>query len=59
MHTIQKEKPIIIPDDILSKYLDAASLQNCKNASIGIFSVTVFAQKPLTENCCKPGSGCC
>ena len=57
--TIQKEKAIIIPDDILSKYLDAVSLQSFKNASIGIFSVTVFAQKPLTENCCKPGSGCC
>ena len=57
--TIQKEKVIIIPDDILSKYLDANSLQNFKNASIGIFSVTVFAQKPLTENCCKPGSDCC
>ncbi len=56
---IQKEKAIIIPDDILSKYLDADSLQSFKNASIGIFSVTVFAQKPLTENCCKPGSGCC
>jgi SAM-dependent methyltransferase len=57
--TIQKEKVIIIPDDILSKYLDADSLQNFKNASIGIFSVTVFAQKPITESCCKPGSGCC
>jgi len=57
--TIQKEKVIIIPDDIISKYLDADSLQNFKNASIGIFSVTVFAQKPLTESCCKPSSGCC
>ncbi len=57
--TVQKEKSIIIPDDILSKYLDSNSLQNFKNASIGIFSVTVFAQKPLIENCCKPGSGCC
>jgi len=57
--TIQKEKAIIIPDDIFSKYLDADSLQNFKNASIGIFSVTVFAQKPITESCCKPSSGCC
>ena len=57
--TIQKEKVIIIPDDIISKYLDADSLQNFKNVSIGIFSVTVFAQKPLTESCCKPSSGCC
>ncbi len=57
--TVQKEKSIIIPDDILSKYLDSNSVQNFKNASIGIFSVTVFAQKPLTENCCKPGAGCC
>ncbi len=57
--TIQKEKVIVIPDDILSKYLDADSLQSFKSANIGIFSITVFAQKPLTKNCCNPGIGCC
>lgn len=58
--TIQKEKPIVIPDDILKNYLDAATMENFKKGSTGIFSVTVFAQKPIQEkSCCAPGSGCC
>jgi arsenite methyltransferase len=43
--TIQKEKAIFIPDDILS------------NGNTGIFSITVFAEKP--EAGCVPGGGCC
>jgi len=57
--TIQKEKPIIIPDDILQNYLDEKELDNFKKGDIGIFSITVFAQKPLEEKCCPPGAGCC
>ncbi|MEO3408095.1 arsenite methyltransferase [Mucilaginibacter sp. CAU 1740] len=57
--TLQKEKAIIIPDDILNKYLDAAELEKFKNGDTGIFSITVFAAKPITEKaaCCEPG--CC
>lgn len=58
--TIQKEKPILIPDDILSNYLGTEELNQMKSGSIGIFSITVFAKKPLkTKSCCEPGSGCC
>lgn len=57
--TLQKEKPIVIPDDILVNYLDEKEIQDFKKGDTGIFSVTVFAQKPLEENCCPPGSGCC
>jgi arsenite methyltransferase len=57
--TIQKEKPIIIPDDILVNYLSSAEIQQLKNGSTGIFSITVYAEKSLVENTCKPGSGCC
>ncbi len=57
--TIQKEKPIIIPDDILANYLSAEELDRFKAGSTGIFSVTVFAQKPATTESCKPDSGCC
>jgi SAM-dependent methyltransferase len=57
---IQKEKPIIIPNDILEKYLDANELANFKNGETGIFSITVYAEKPLTEKtACIPGQGCC
>lgn len=69
--TIQKEKPIFIPDDILSRYLNAEEIELFRNGNIGIFSITVFALKPgikpgvkITEtsgdnNACAPGSGCC
>jgi ubiquinone/menaquinone biosynthesis C-methylase UbiE len=56
--TIQKEKPIIIPDDILINYLTADQILAFKNGATGIFSVTVFAKKPMTEKC-VPGGGCC
>lgn len=55
---IQKEKTITIPDDILSKYLNADQLQQFKTGNTGIFSITVFAEKPaVTAACCEPG--CC
>jgi arsenite methyltransferase len=56
--TLQKEKVIEVPDDILSRYLSPKELQDFRNGPAGIFSVTVFAQKPLTtKSCC--GSDCC
>jgi len=54
--TIQKEKKITIPDDILSGYLSAEEITAFKNSGTGIYSITVFARKP---NCCTPGAGCC
>jgi SAM-dependent methyltransferase len=56
--TVQKEKPIIIPDDILKHYLDEKELSSFKSGNTGIFSITVFAEKPLSKTaCCEPG--CC
>ena len=56
--TIQKEKAIIIPDDILINYLTTEQIAAFKNGATGIFSVTVFAKKPMAEKC-LPGGGCC
>lgn len=66
---IQKNKPISLPKDILDKYLNASELEAYLSGKTGIFSITVFAQKPgekplktvvQTANaCCEPGSGCC
>ena len=53
--TVQKEKVIAIPDDILSEYLSAEEIQAFRNSATGIYSITVFAQKPAA--CCAPG--CC
>ncbi len=54
--TVQKEKEIIIPDDILENYLTADELKSFRDSKTGIYSITVFARKP---DCCTPGSGCC
>ena len=55
---VQKEKPIIIPNDILLNYLSEQEINEYKNSGKGIFSVTVYAEKPAAESC-TPGGGCC
>jgi arsenite methyltransferase len=57
--TVQKDKAIIIPDDILSQYLSAEQLTAFKQSGTGIRSITVYAEKPVEENeaCC--GTDCC
>jgi SAM-dependent methyltransferase len=57
--TVQKDKAIIIPDDILSNYLLTEQLATFKQSGMGIRSVTVYAEKPAEEKiaCCAPE--CC
>lgn len=56
--TLQKEKVITIPDDILSNYLSGEQVASFKNSGTGIFSITVYAEKPAVEkSCCGPE--CC
>jgi len=57
--TIQKEKAIHLPDDILQNYLSEDQMITFKKSNTGIFSITVYAEKPLVEKeaCCEPG--CC
>lgn len=43
--TVQKEKRIDLPEEILSKYLTSAELTEFKNSTTGIFSITVYAEK--------------
>ena len=52
---IQKEKKIILPDDILSAYLNQDEMQSFQSGKAGIYSVTVYAEKAKT--CCGPE--CC
>ena len=52
---IQKEKKILIPDEILGRYISPVEIEQWKESGVGIFSITVYAEKP----CCEPGSGCC
>ena len=55
---LQKEKPIVVPDDILAQYLSSGEIAEFKQSGTGIYSVTVFAQKPAAaKTCCGPD--CC
>ena len=47
--TIQKEKTISIPDDILSSYLNTAEIAAFRAGNTGIYSITVFAEKPVLQ----------
>ncbi|MCW3466446.1 arsenite methyltransferase [Chitinophaga nivalis] len=55
--TIQQEKTIHIPDDILLQYLTADEIIPFRQSGMGIYSITVYAEKPGTAACCPPG--CC
>ena len=54
--TVQKEKAISIPDDILKNYLTEAELTRFKSGNTGIFSLTVYAEKPKSCGC---STECC
>jgi SAM-dependent methyltransferase len=56
---IQKDKAIVVPDDILNQYLSAEQLASFKQSGTGIRSITVYAEKPVEEkaSCCGPE--CC
>lgn len=57
--TLQKEKAIRIPDDILSRYLDNAGMDRFKSGDFGIVSITVYAEKPIGGNTLCCGTDCC
>jgi arsenite methyltransferase len=52
---IQKEKRISLPEEILNQYLSQDQLNEFNKGNTGIYSITVYAEKP--EGCCGPG--CC
>ncbi len=56
--TVQKDKAIVIPDDILHQYLSKDQMEIFKQSGMSIRSITVYAEKPITtEPCCD--SNCC
>ncbi|MFN7200523.1 MAG: arsenite S-adenosylmethyltransferase, partial [Bacteroidota bacterium] len=59
--SIQKEKAINIPEDILKNYLNEKEISSFKNGTAGIFSLTVFYRKTILNknSACTPGGGCC
>jgi arsenite methyltransferase len=70
--SVQKRKPIIVPDDILSRHLSSEEIAAYKASGTGIFSITVSASKPASDPdqahsdksslkaaCCGTNSTCC
>jgi arsenite methyltransferase len=53
--SVQKEKQITIPNDILRNYLSDEEILSFDQSGTGIYSITVYAEKP----CCDPAAGCC
>jgi len=43
---LQKEKTISLPTDILSRYMSAEEITRFEQQQTGIFSITVYAEKP-------------
>jgi SAM-dependent methyltransferase len=56
---VQKEKAIQVPDEILKDYLSAEGIRSFRESNTGIFSITVYGDKPVSSACCAPGAGCC
>src|SRR5215204_289897 len=58
---LQKEKNILLPDDVLNSYLSPEETNQYKKSNINIQSITVYAEKPAKDDrkCCEPGSSCC
>ena len=54
--TIQKNNPIILPDDILENYLSKEEITTYREQPSIIYSITVYAVK---QNSCCSSSGCC
>ncbi len=55
--TIQKEKIVTVPDDIMANYLSEDELKSYKESGAGVFSITVYAEKKKDECCDK--TTCC
>jgi SAM-dependent methyltransferase len=50
--TVQKEKKIVVPDDILKNYLTPEEIKWYHEKQPAVLSITVYAEKPA-DNCCN------
>lgn len=59
--TVQKEREINVPNEILIQYVSLEEMREFKQDDTGIFSITVYADKPAASekesSCCGPD--CC
>jgi arsenite methyltransferase len=52
---VNKEKAIIVPDEVMLNFLDADQLKDFRDSGTNILSITVYAEKPTSGGC---GCGC-
>jgi len=57
--TVQKEKEIIIPVEVLSQYLSQEEINTYKEKGMGIYSITVYAERPDASCGCGSKATCC
>ncbi|MDD2417134.1 MAG: arsenite methyltransferase [Parabacteroides sp.] len=50
---IEKQKPVLLPDEVLEKYLEGDTLTEFKTGKTGIFSITVTGLKPACDCNCE------
>lgn len=55
---IQKDKVINVPDDILLQFISSEELAEFRKTGAGIFSITVYAEKPAKADDCGDSCGC-
>jgi len=55
--TIQKEKRVVVPDEVLASYLSTDEIKAYHESGAGVFSITVYADKKKDECCDK--TTCC
>ena len=55
---VQKDKPITVPDDILLQFITAGELAEFRKTGAGIFSITVYAEKPGNSGDCTDTCAC-
>lgn len=48
---VQKRKAISLPEDVLSKYLSTEEVERFNKENVGIYSITVYAEKPVVSCC--------
>jgi len=60
---VQKEREIVLPDEVLKNYLSDAEIAEYRTTNRGIYSITVYAEKPsvpkLVELGATTGASCC
>lgn len=57
--SIQKQKKIVLPDEALSKHLTPHEITSFNEKTDGVYSITIYAERPDIACGCGPEVKCC